>query len=112
LVLTIGSFRRFSDVEENSISNVEVYIGSLIEHGSDRAVLEHVVRFLSDANQRAIILCNVELGGCQIDLVVALEQLTLVVEAKSYRNAVRGDVNGPRLCLGRSGPRQSSRRPC
>jgi hypothetical protein len=81
--------------EGNGVSNVEVYIGSLIEHGSERAVLEHLVRLLSGANREAIILCNVEFGGRQIDLVVALEQLTLTLEAKAYNNAVRGGPNGP-----------------
>jgi hypothetical protein len=54
-------------VEEAAVPDIEVDIGSLIEHGSERALLEHVVRLLSDANRQAIVLCNIELGGRQID---------------------------------------------
>ena len=63
------------------VSDIDIYVGSLIEHGSDRAALQRVVELLSERHARAIVLANVYLEGHQIDLVVALDRLTLVIEA-------------------------------
>lgn len=76
------------------MSGTEIYIGSLIEYGSDRAVLERVAQLLSARNCPAVVLANLSLGGRQIDLVVALDRLTLVLEAKSCAAPVRGGENG------------------
>jgi hypothetical protein len=59
-------------VECGHVTGIEIYIGSLIEHGSDRAVLERVAELLSAKGDPAVILANVYLGRRQIDLVVAL----------------------------------------
>lgn len=75
--------------------NVEVYIGSGIEHGSDHAVFERVLQLVSQSDRPTILFANIHLGGRQIDLVAAREDLTLVVEAKGYSAAVRGGTNGP-----------------
>ena len=77
------------------MADVELYIGSLIEHASDRAVLERLVELLSRDRRDAIILANIQLGARQIDDVLALEGLTVVIEAKASANALRGDKNGP-----------------
>src|SRR5229473_1359620 len=82
-----------SDARRRSVT-VEIYRGSLIEHGSERTLLRHVVDLLSARNRPAIILANISLGGRQIDLVVALELLTLVLEAKGFSVPVRGSENG------------------
>src|SRR5438105_1594294 len=74
---------------------LEIYIGSPIQHGSDRAVFESVVRVLSTRNWPAIIFANVILSGRQIDLIVALERFVLVIEAKGSSVPVRGGPNGP-----------------
>ena len=76
------------------MQGIEIYIGSLIEHASDRAVLEHVVSYLAANNLNATILANVEIKGRQIDLVLALAELTLVIEAKASTNPLRGTPNG------------------
>ncbi len=76
------------------MQGVEIYIGSLIEHASDRAVLGHVVSYLTANKIDAIILANVEIKGRQIDLILALPELTLVIEAKASANPLRGGPNG------------------
>lgn len=81
-------------IECGSVTAIDIYIGSPVEHGSDRAVLKRVAEILSEKGDPAIILANVNLGHRQIDLVVALDRLTLVIEAKGYTVAVRGDENG------------------
>jgi hypothetical protein len=74
---------------------IEIYVGSLIQHGSDRAVFESVIEHLSAKQWPAIVLANVNLSGRQIDLVVALGHSVIVLEAKGNSTSVRGDVNGP-----------------
>ncbi|MFZ1429691.1 MAG: NERD domain-containing protein [Geminicoccaceae bacterium] len=76
------------------MQGIEVYIGSLIEHASDRTVLEHVVEYLMTNKLDGIILANVEIKGRQIDLILALAELTLVIEAKASVNPLRGSPNG------------------
>jgi len=75
--------------------SIKIYIGSLIEHGSERATLESVVQSLSSNNRSAVILANINLDGRQLDLVIGLDRLTLVIEAKGFSVPVRGEENGP-----------------
>lgn len=76
------------------MADIEIYIGDLIEHGSERAVIQAVVDILSDGNHPAIILANVNISGCQVDFVVAFDSLTLVIEAKSLFVPFHGGENG------------------
>ena len=86
------------------MSGIEIHIGSPIEHGSDRAVLKRVAELLSAKGGDALILANVNLGGRQIDLVVALDHLTLVIEAKGFAVPVRGAQNGAwQVCVASGG---------
>lgn len=71
-----------------------LYIGALIEHGSDQAVLREVLSLLARDQRDAVVLANVNLGGRQIDLIVGLEEMALVIEAKGFHRPVRGGVNG------------------
>lgn len=71
-----------------------LYIGALIERGSDRAVLKEVLSLLARDHRDAVVLANAHLGGRQIDLIVGLEEMALVVEAKGFHRPVRGGVNG------------------
>lgn len=80
-------------VEKANVSKVEIFVGDLVEHGSDRMVLGEVVRQLERLNRPAIVIANLEIGR-QLDLVVAMDDLTLVIEAKAYRTAIRGGENG------------------
>ena len=72
----------------------EIYIGSRIEHASERAVLERLLRILAKEKRPAIIMANINLNGRQIDLVLATENLTLVIEAKGHSRPLRGSENG------------------
>ncbi len=71
-----------------------LYVGALIEHGSDRAVLKEVLSLLARNQRDAVVLANVNLGGRQIDLIVGLEEMALVVEAKGHSRPIRGGTNG------------------
>jgi Nuclease-related domain len=74
--------------------DIEIYIGSPIEYASERAVLERLAELLSKEERDTIILANIHLSGRRIDLVLALEGLTLVIEAKSSASPLRGGTNG------------------
>ena len=56
-------------------------------------VLAEVVGQLEQLDRPAIVIANIEIGR-QLDLVVALDDLTLIIEAKAYRTAIRGGENG------------------
>ena len=74
---------------------LSLYVGSRIEHESERAVLQRVVELLARDRRPAVILANANLGDRQIDLVVCLNYLVLVIEAKGIRRPIRGSENGP-----------------
>lgn len=78
----------------SDLQNPEIYIGSRIEHASERAVLEEIFRVLSHGKRPAIVLANVNLNGRQIDTILVLDDLTLVIEAKGYSRPIRGGENG------------------
>lgn len=71
-----------------------LYIGSLIEHESERVVLEQILDWLASYGRPAVVLANVVLGGRQIDFIVGSNELTLVIEAKGFTRPVRGGKNG------------------
>ena len=71
---------------------IEIFIGTPIEHASERATLARVVEVLSAKRSPAVILANVNFGGRQIDLAICLDQRVLVVESKGYNSAVRWRV--------------------
>ena len=71
-----------------------LYVGSRIEHESERAVLRRIVELLTRDRRTAVILANANVGDRQIDLVVALNEVVLVIEAKGYRRPIRGSENG------------------
>jgi nuclease-like protein len=76
------------------VSSVEIYIGSVITHGSDRALLEHVVGLLTERNLPAVVFANIDVSERQIDLVVAVERTALVLEGKALTSPVRGGPTG------------------
>ena len=71
-----------------------LYIGDRVAHGSDRAALERVLSLLGRDKRDAVVLANVNLGGRQIDLIVGLEEMALVIEAKGHSRPIRGGRNG------------------
>lgn len=89
--------------QEDSL--IDIYLGSRIEHDSERAALAHVIRLLRAGKLPAVVLANINIRGRQIDLIVALETVTLLIEAKGYTRPVNGGANGPwqlMLASGRS----------
>ena len=90
---------------------IEIYIGSQIEHASERAVLRELIYLLERDQQPAVILSNFSLGGRQIDFAVGLGNLDLVIEAKGYNRPVRGGPNGHWQVLLASGDWKDFRNP-
>lgn len=80
--------------KEQALPEIELYIGDLIEHGSDCAILRNVIDILSRKNLSAIVLANVNFCNRQIDLIVITNNLVLVLEAKSFSRPFRGSDNG------------------
>ena len=74
---------------------LEIRIGDLVEHESERCVLREIERLLADDGRPAIVFANFEIGSRQIDLLVALDGLALVIEAKGFTRPVCGGENGP-----------------
>ena len=76
------------------MTQIDIYIGEQITHGSDRTVLCHAVFTLQAQSIPAVVLANLHIGVRQIDLIVATQQRVLLVEGKAWRVAVRGAENG------------------
>lgn len=75
------------------MGNAEIFVGDLVGHTSDQMVLAEVVGQLERLDRPAIVIANIEIGR-QLALVVPLDDLTLIIEAKAYRTATRGGENG------------------
>lgn len=75
-------------------ATIELYVGTAIEHASERELLAALIEHLSSAGGWAAIFANIHIGGRQLDFLVATDSLMLVVEAKHFSRRVRGKVNG------------------
>ncbi|MEG9926067.1 NERD domain-containing protein, partial [Pseudomonas aeruginosa] len=84
-------------------SQIAVFIGSPIEHESERAVLLELLRLLEESGETATVMVNLNLKGRQLDLVVGTDRLTLVLEAKASTVPLSGTTNGPWIAHTRSG---------
>lgn len=73
---------------------IELYIGAPIEHESERSALTRVIESLQAEGLSAVVIANVHLSGRQIDLIVAIDSFSLVVEAKLATRPLRGGENG------------------
>ena len=62
-------------------------------NAAERRVLWKAVDILERNQQSAVILCDFFCGSQQIDLLVATDLTTLVLQVKSYRHAVEGTTN-------------------
>ena len=74
---------------------LEIRVGDLVEHESERSILREIERLFADDGRPAIVFANFEIESRQIDLLVALDELALVIEAKGFTRPVRGGENGP-----------------
>jgi hypothetical protein len=80
-------------MSKDSVAN-RIYIGTPIEHDSERNFLASTVQKLEDQYIPYVILANVHVGGRQIDSIIATARGVSVVEVKSSYLPVRGDLNG------------------
>lgn len=86
------------------MASIEIFIGAPVEHASERVALARAVEFLTARGISAVIIANVNLKTRQVDLIIAVDQGVLVVEAKAFTSMVRGGANGSwelRLASGR-----------
>jgi hypothetical protein len=86
------------------LTSIEIYIGAPVEHASEQVALARAVEFLTAQGISAVIIANANFKTRQIDLIIALDQGVLVVEAKAFSSSVRGGENGfweVRLASGR-----------
>ena len=60
---------------------------------AEQLVLQRVRSVIDSRGEDAVILVNLLLGRHEIDLIVATQTATLVMEVKGYLQAVRGDIN-------------------
>lgn len=74
---------------------IEIYKGAYLSYQSERATLNALLQILSAKQCDAVIIANAELGGRQIDFIVAMEKRAWLIEAKSANSPLRGTANGP-----------------
>ncbi|PNE57645.1 hypothetical protein A8H39_18615 [Paraburkholderia fungorum] len=103
---TNASGERAVTPAQDSNSGVRIYIGAQIEHQSDLDVLRAVHATVVQSSGWAYIFANFNVRGRQVDLAVFTDTTTLVIEAKSYRQPIQGEINGPWTQLGPFGARQ------
>ena len=82
-------------MNDSGTKTLDIRIGGLIEHESEHSTLREIERLLVADGRRAIVLANFEIRSRQIDLLVVLDGLALVIEAKGFARPVRGGENGP-----------------
>jgi hypothetical protein len=73
---------------------VSVYIGSPIEYESERIVFQAVYDWLAAQDREAFMIANVNMGTTQVDLIIAFEKKTFVIEVKTAGSAIKGEING------------------
>lgn len=86
-------------------ARVETWFGADPTDPTERRLLARLEKDLRRRGVEAVILANFSVGRrhLQIDLVVATETAAVVVEAKGYKSAVRGDLNGAWVLAGKGG---------
>lgn len=72
----------------------EIYLGAAVSEWSDRQALHHVHVSLSAIGDPFLLLANFNIGGRQVDCVAVTERRVVVIEAKTSRTPVRGDIDG------------------
>ncbi|WP_321906323.1 NACHT domain-containing protein [Burkholderia cenocepacia] len=72
-------------------------------------MLIELLRLLEMSGETATVLANINLKGRQLDLVLGMDRLTLVLEAKASTAPLRGSLNGSWATLTRSGHWKATR---
>lgn len=91
--MSIETFSRFADGPTDS---------------AEQLVLQRVLSVLDSWGEDAVILVNLLHGRHEIDLVVATQTATLVMEVKGYLQAVEGDINSRSWRTVATGERRSN----
>src|SRR5258708_22031773 len=78
-----------------TLASGSIFVGAPIEHASEREVVVEVADQLDRRGAPYVLLANFEVGGRQIDCVIATADAVVVVEAKATRQSIRGEINGP-----------------
>ena len=99
-VVRAGGFGRRQRTGCDGMSRVgaygaEIHIGEPIQYESERSTLKEIERLLVADKRRAVVFANFTVDSRQIDLVIVLESLVPVIEAKGRTRPVRGRANGP-----------------
>jgi hypothetical protein len=80
-----------------------ICIGAPIDHESERKFLSFIVSWLDEKKIPSVVLANIELEHRQIDCIIATADSVSVVEVKTSRLPIRGDINGTWTRLSASG---------
>ena len=80
--------------ESDLLGGIEIYVGAPIEYESERKTLDVVAGTLSSV-ESVLIFANFSVGSRQIDILVAKENLLVVIEVKGVSRAIRSSPNGP-----------------
>lgn len=71
-----------------------IYLGAPIELASERVVIAALAKRLEQNQIPHVVIANAQIGGRQIDCVVASAAFVTLIEVKASRTPVRGDLNG------------------
>lgn len=71
-----------------------VYIGAPIEFASERVVVAALAKGLEHNQTPYVVIANAQVGGRQVDCVVATAACVTLIEVKASRTPVRGAING------------------
>lgn len=71
-----------------------IYLGAAIEFASERVVVAALAKRLEQNQTPYVVIANAQIGGRQIDCVVASASCVTLIEVKASRTPVRGDMNG------------------
>lgn len=71
-----------------------IYIGAPIELASERAVVAALAERLEQNQAPYVVIANAQIGGRQIDCIIATAAFVTVIEVKLSRSSIRGGLNG------------------
>ena len=71
-----------------------IYLGAPIELASERKVVAALAKRLEQNQTPYVLIANAQIGGRQIDCLVASASSVTLIEVKASRTPVRGELNG------------------
>jgi len=76
-------------------ATISIFTGAPLEEESERTFLRNLSSKLENCERSIVVICNVQIGGRQIDFIVATDTAVTVVEVKSSSLPIKGEINGP-----------------